>query len=160
MVFRRLVVYPSLVSQSLKTPRLVKYYLVLFFCVLTSLESDFDFVNFLVRFCVSVQNILYLFLFLLRERFLLLFCFWIEQSIFYSLVPSSETLSVGYVVRDGLLMHKWTPLIASATDDWSAVTQIVVPAPYRVEVLNPRMIISSPGIKMQIAKFLLTWFKP
>lgn len=75
-------------------------------------------------------------------------------------MPSSETLSVGYVVRDGLLMHKWTPLIASATDDWSAVTQIVVPAPYRVEVLNPRMIISSPGIKMQIAKFLLTWFKP
>ena len=28
-------------------------------------------------------------------------------------------------------MRKWTPLSASVADDWSAVNQIVVPAPYR-----------------------------
>lgn len=32
---------------------------------------------------------------------------------------NAESLSTGYFVKDGLLMHKWTPLSASAIDDWS-----------------------------------------
>ena len=41
-------------------------------------------------------------------------------------------MSVGYVVRGGLLMCTWTPLGASAVDDWSEVTQIVVVLGWRV----------------------------
>ena len=47
-----------------------------------------------------------------------------------------ESLSTGYFVKDGLLMHKWTLLSASAIDDWSVVTQIVIPRPYRGKILN------------------------
>ena len=38
-------------------------------------------------------------------------------------------LSMGYMVRDGLFMCKWTPLSASIADNWSVETAIVVPAP-------------------------------
>lgn len=33
-------------------------------------------------------------------------------------------------------MRKWMPLSSSAADDWSVVTQIVVPSPYRTVNLN------------------------
>lgn len=70
-----------------------------------------------------------------------------------------ETLSVGYVVRDGLLMHKWTPLIASAADDWSAVT-LTCPSSISGGHFNPQMIISSPGIKKIYACVLYNFFWP
>lgn len=47
-----------------------------------------------------------------------------------------ESLSMGYFVHEGLLMRKWMPLSISAADDWSVVMQIVIPSPYRAEILN------------------------
>lgn len=47
-----------------------------------------------------------------------------------------DSMSIGYFEKDGLLMRKWTPLTSSVADDWSFVTQIVVPVPYRTTILN------------------------
>lgn len=47
-----------------------------------------------------------------------------------------DSVSSGYFIRNGLLMRKWSPLTSSAADDWSVVTQIVVPVPYRMTILN------------------------
>lgn len=47
-----------------------------------------------------------------------------------------ESFSTGYFVKDDLIKRKWMPLSASADDDRSVVTQIVVLSPYRSEILN------------------------
>lgn len=47
-----------------------------------------------------------------------------------------KSVSTGYFVRDGLLMPKWTPLCSLAADDWSVVTQIVVPGPHQNAIMN------------------------
>lgn len=38
-----------------------------------------------------------------------------------------ENMSTGYFVKDDVLLRKWMPPHASDQDDWSVVTQIVVP---------------------------------
>lgn len=43
-------------------------------------------------------------------------------------------MSTGYFVKD-VLARKWTPPQASKQDDWSVVTQIVVPQALRHEIL-------------------------
>lgn len=53
-----------------------------------------------------------------------------------------ESFSTGYFVKDGLIMRKWMPLRASADDDRSVVTQIVVLSPYRSEILNKTPLLS------------------
>ena len=47
-----------------------------------------------------------------------------------------KTLPMDYFAGDGMLMREWTPPSASAADDWSAVNQIVGPAPYFTEILK------------------------
>lgn len=47
-----------------------------------------------------------------------------------------ESMPQGYFFRDGVLMRKWRPLTASAKDDWRVLNQIVVPSPYRTDVLH------------------------
>lgn len=44
-------------------------------------------------------------------------------------------MSSGYFIQDDVLLRKWTPPYASRADDWSVVTQVVVPTPFRHEVL-------------------------
>lgn len=74
-----------------------------------------------------------------------------------------EAMSTGYVVKDGLLMRKWTPLNVSPVEEWSVVTQIVVPMPYRVEILklahdNP--LAGHLGIKKTYNRILRHFFWP
>ena len=47
-----------------------------------------------------------------------------------------ESTPQGYFIREGVLMRKWRPLTASASDVWRVLHQIVVPLPYRDEVLR------------------------
>lgn len=47
----------------------------------------------------------------------------------------ADTVAVGYVLKDGVLVRKWTPR-SSSTGDWRTVTQIVVPKPFRGDVLR------------------------
>lgn len=42
----------------------------------------------------------------------------------------------GYFLRDGVLMRKWRPLMASAQDEWRVLLQIVVPVSFRDKVLS------------------------
>ena len=51
-------------------------------------------------------------------------------------VSEGVTGSRGYFVKNGVLMRKWTPLFASPGDDWSVVTQVVVPSKYRCDILS------------------------
>ncbi|CAL9707779.1 unnamed protein product [Knipowitschia caucasica] len=48
----------------------------------------------------------------------------------------ADSMSTGYFIRDGILMRKWTPLNVSPIEEWSVVTQIVVPSQFRAEILN------------------------
>jgi len=47
-----------------------------------------------------------------------------------------ESVPVGYFVRDGVLMRKWRPPQVPASEEWSVITQIVVPRVYRGEILS------------------------
>lgn len=74
-----------------------------------------------------------------------------------------ESGSTGYFVRDGLLMRKWTPLSSSAADDWSVVTQIVVPSPYRTAILNlahDNPLAGHLGVKKTYNRILRHFFWP
>lgn len=48
----------------------------------------------------------------------------------------SDRMSVVYFTKDGVLVRKWTLRIASSSDNWNTVTQIVVPKPFRNEILR------------------------
>lgn len=52
------------------------------------------------------------------------------------LEDESGNMSTGYFVKDDVLVRKWTPSQASKQDDWSVVTQIVVPQVFRHEILR------------------------
>uniref|UniRef100_A0A8C5E215 SCAN box domain-containing protein n=1 Tax=Gouania willdenowi TaxID=441366 RepID=A0A8C5E215_GOUWI len=43
-----------------------------------------------------------------------------------------ESMSTGYFLNEGMLMRKWTPLGVSPAEEWSVITQIVVPTPYQL----------------------------
>ena len=47
-----------------------------------------------------------------------------------------EDVPVGYYVKDGVLMRKYRPPDVSLKEDWSIVHQVVVPKPYRNEILS------------------------
>lgn len=49
---------------------------------------------------------------------------------------SVDSLSTGFFVKDGVLMRKFTPPEVSPADDWRVSTQVVVPRPYRSEILS------------------------
>jgi len=52
------------------------------------------------------------------------------------LMDESTALKSGYLLSDGVLLRKWSPNFrASAEDDWSVVTQVVVPSKYRHDIL-------------------------
>ena len=75
----------------------------------------------------------------------------------------SVPMSTGYFLQDGLLMRKWTPLHASPEEEWSAVTQIVVPSSYRAEILklghdNP--LAGHLGIRKTYDRILRNFFWP
>lgn len=75
----------------------------------------------------------------------------------------SQPMSTGYFLRDGLLMRKWTPLSVSPVEEWSVVTQIVVPSSYRVEIL--KLAHDSPlaghlGIRKTYDRILRNFFWP
>lgn len=57
---------------------------------------------------------------------------------FKGVVPEDEAekMSTGYFLKDGVLVHKWTPPHMSAQDDWGVVTQIVVLKMYHNEILK------------------------
>lgn len=58
-------------------------------------------------------------------------------TIFSDTLPNSpDSLSTGYFLKEGLLIRKWTPLAAPLDEDWHSVIQIVLPVPYRTEVLR------------------------
>ncbi len=57
----------------------------------------------------------------------------------YELVVSEEELAdmaSGYFLKNDVLLRKWTPSYASTQDDWSIVTQVVVPNKFRNEILS------------------------
>lgn len=60
------------------------------------------------------------------------------SSLFTEAVPEKdiEFMPHGYFMREGILMRKWRPLAASAKDEWRILHQVVVPLPYRAEVLR------------------------
>ena len=43
---------------------------------------------------------------------------------------------VCYFIKDGVLMRKWRPSDVSADEEWSSRYQIIVPKPYRSEILS------------------------
>ena len=45
-------------------------------------------------------------------------------------------VSTCFYIKNGVLMRKWRPPTASPTDEWQVSHQIVVPKPYRRDVLN------------------------
>ena len=47
-----------------------------------------------------------------------------------------ESVPQGYFIREGVLLRKWRPLVASAADEWRVLNQIVIPMPYRDEILR------------------------
>uniref|UniRef100_A0A674NL88 Gypsy retrotransposon integrase-like protein 1 n=1 Tax=Takifugu rubripes TaxID=31033 RepID=A0A674NL88_TAKRU len=47
-----------------------------------------------------------------------------------------DTLTTGFFLKDGILMRKFTPPCVSPAEDWCVSTQIVVPRPYRSEILS------------------------
>lgn len=60
-------------------------------------------------------------------------------SSFFSEVLSEEDIEHtphGYFLRDGVLMRKWRPLMASAQDEWRVLFQVVVPVAFRDKVLS------------------------
>ena len=58
--------------------------------------------------------------------------------LFREAVPEKDIglMSCGYFIREGVLMRKWRPLTAAASDEWRILYQVVVPAPYRNEILS------------------------
>ncbi|XP_027858578.1 uncharacterized protein LOC114135468 [Xiphophorus couchianus] len=80
-----------------------------------------------------------------------------------ALSDKSDFMSTGYFLNDGVLMCKWTPLNVSQVEEWSVVKQVVVPAPYRPEIL--RLARDSPlaghlGIKETYDRILRHVFWP
>lgn len=53
-----------------------------------------------------------------------------------SACPSIDLVSQpqGYFYREGVLMRKWKP--RNIPDDWQVVSQIILPADYRGEILS------------------------
>ena len=43
---------------------------------------------------------------------------------------------VGYYKKSGVLMRQWRPVDASADETWRVLHQIVVPEPYRMEIIR------------------------
>lgn len=60
------------------------------------------------------------------------------SSLFDQVVSDENITSVstGYLLRDNILMRKWLPNNVCTSDVWSSVTQIVVPVPYRKQILT------------------------
>ena len=48
----------------------------------------------------------------------------------------AKNVPVCFYMKNDVLMRKWRPLEASAEDDWTVVHQIVLPKPYRKEVIS------------------------
>ncbi|KAK0147995.1 Retrovirus-related Pol polyprotein from transposon 412 [Merluccius polli] len=59
------------------------------------------------------------------------------SSLFADAVSEKDIESVpqGYFFRDGVLMRKWRPLTASVKDEWRVLKQVVVPSPWRNDIL-------------------------
>ena len=79
--------------------------------------------------------------------------------------PEDEMLkvSVGYFVKDGVLMRKWRPPDIAASEDWAVIKQVVVPKSYRNEILS--MAHSLPlgghlGVNKTVKKILRYFFWP
>lgn len=60
------------------------------------------------------------------------------MSSFDAVVPGNEVekMSSCFLMRNNVLVRKWTPPHASGHDDWSVVKQIVVPQKYRHDILK------------------------
>ncbi|KAK7909313.1 hypothetical protein WMY93_013997 [Mugilogobius chulae] len=58
--------------------------------------------------------------------------------LFESAVTESElsNMSSGYYIKNDILFRRWTPPYASPKDEWSVVSQVVVPSKFRHEVLS------------------------
>lgn len=74
-----------------------------------------------------------------------------------------ENMSTGYFVKDHVLMRRWTPPHESERDDWSVVTQIVVPQSFRHEVFllahdNP--LAGHLGVNKTYGRVLCCFFWP
>uniref|UniRef100_H3BXP7 Gypsy retrotransposon integrase-like protein 1 n=1 Tax=Tetraodon nigroviridis TaxID=99883 RepID=H3BXP7_TETNG len=74
-----------------------------------------------------------------------------------------NSMSTGYFMRDGVLLRKWTPLSVSPVEEWSVVSQIVAPSPYRAEIL--KMAHDNPfsghlGVKKTYNRILRHFFWP
>ncbi|XP_073732325.1 uncharacterized protein [Misgurnus anguillicaudatus] len=59
-------------------------------------------------------------------------------ALFELVVSEDELLDIasGYFLKNDILLRKWMPPHASTQDDWSIVTQIVVPSKFRGEILK------------------------
>ncbi|KAK7926273.1 hypothetical protein WMY93_008583 [Mugilogobius chulae] len=80
-------------------------------------------------------------------------------------VQESELLDVpvGFYFKNDVLLRKWTPPYASDKDDWSVVTQVVVPAKFRPEVLNlahDNPLAGHLGIRKTYSRILRQFFWP
>ena len=72
-------------------------------------------------------------------------------------------VSVGYFLRDGVLMRKWRPPDIPANEEWAVLNQIVVPKVYRDEILS--MAHSLPlgghlGVNKTVHRILKQFFWP
>ena len=62
-----------------------------------------------------------------------------EISVLYQKAPDELDTAedpVCYFIKDGVLMRKWRPSDVSADEEWSSRYQIIVPKPYRSEILS------------------------
>ena len=62
-----------------------------------------------------------------------------EISVLYQKAPDELDTTkdpVCYFIKDGVLMRKWRPSDVSADEEWSFRYQIIVPKPYRSEILS------------------------
>uniref|UniRef100_A0A8C5DMZ9 Gypsy retrotransposon integrase-like protein 1 n=1 Tax=Gouania willdenowi TaxID=441366 RepID=A0A8C5DMZ9_GOUWI len=72
-------------------------------------------------------------------------------------------MSTGYFLNEGMLMRKWTPLGVSPAEEWSVITQIVVPTPYRTEILkmaHDNLLAGHLGVKKTYDRILRHFFWP
>ena len=75
------------------------------------------------------------------QFYILIFLFVLtrERSVLYQKAPDELDTAedpVCYFIKDGVLMRKWQPSDVSADEEWSFRYQIIVPKPYRSEILS------------------------
>ena len=74
-----------------------------------------------------------------------------------------KEVPVGYFLKDGILMRKYRPPEVPATEEWSVIQQVVVPKPYRSEIMamaHDLPVSGHLGVKKTTDRILRQFFWP